>query len=296
MSDTYTYGEYFNISNCHCLTGYKPSIPNYPETPGWYPQIKPSVKEEEKDTVFTFISNEKFKPEEMPEKCVCASRERLNLAMSDTIYDCIVLVPITDDYLTDENHIINLGTIVSRLKDTHEICLVCPDKTNLKWYKEQYEYTFSEMRYPSEDYDKNPMYDAAMFKQLSEYEYSLCLSLNCMVNGDGNDLATFIEDSYDFIGAPLKEEDAMLHFNMPYEMCGYDEFSLKKNTVAIDICNLMKANKASEDFISYSKFNSTVAKITPISRCRLFAVRYSDKDFWLERNKNTEPFGFIYNI
>lgn len=232
----------------------------------------------------------------MPDKCVCASKERLALSKTTIIYDCIVLVHITKEYLTNENHIINLGIIVNNLKSTHEICLVCPEELNIIWYTQQYEYTFSEMRYPKEDYEKNPMYDSAMFKMLEEYEYSLCLTLDCMLNADGLKLSEFIERGFDYIAAPLNREKTKEIFDIDGEMCGYDEFSLKRNLTAVDVCNLIKANKASEDFISYSKFNAKVARMTPISICRLFAFKASEKAYWMNRNENKEPFGFIYNI
>lgn len=296
MSETYTYGDYFNISNCHCLNSYKPSIPNYPETPGWYPQIKPSKDNKVKDTEFIFISNDIFNPSELPKKCVCASKEALGLAQMTTIYDCIVLIHIYSEYLTKNDHIINLGIIVNNLRDTHEICLVCKDDLDISWYKEQYNYTFSEMRYPSEEYTSNPMYDAALFKKLEQYEYSLCLTLDCMLNGNGEMLSTFIERDFDYIAAPFNKETTKSLFNIDGEMCGYDEFSLKRNKTAIDICNLIKANKAPENYISYSNYNAKIARMTPISVCRLFAFPASEKDYWMSRNDGKEPFGFIYNI
>lgn len=195
-----TYGEYFNVSKCPCLSNYIPAS-KVEEVPCiWYPYGPCEKKEDEEEKkelvdVFEFKSNEKFKPADYSSDiCACLSKEEIERQKHiGTIYDCIITIRVFGEMLLDENEFINLGLIVQKFRDTHEICLIGKESLDLSWYNETYDYDFSVIRYKDE-YEENPYMDSRFYNCfIEDYDYILRVDLNCQINGSVEELTSFIE-------------------------------------------------------------------------------------------------------
>lgn len=302
-----TYGDYFNVSNCPCLKNYK-SKPVAEVPCIWYPYSPCGPVNEDEEPVnnenpFSFESNGKFKPEELSsDKCTCLSKEeKARLEYKGPVYDCIIMIQIENEQLSDEKEMNHLQIVVDKFKDTHEICLLCKESLNTVWYNEHYGYDFSIMNI-RDDYEERPYMDSRLYNALRDYEYMLRVGLNCEIMGDSEDLCLFMERKQDYISAPFTREEVKDKCGIDGIFCGYGDLSLRKICIASDVCNILKnvdvvehckVNDDEDSVFSFGVF--AFKKCCLMNLSRMFAIADNDnKEYWMEKNNYGEPFGYIH--
>ncbi len=193
----------------------------------------------------------------------------------------------------------NTKNNIDKLKNSYDICLLCPEKLNVSSLKTTFCCDFLIAAFPNKYFISKESYSFLLeqpdfYKRFFAWEYMLIIQEDVFIFKDSTVLNEFIRYGYMYIGGPWTSEYCMRSaMKINSEMTGNGGLSLRNTKGLADMLSKsehknLNLKTVEDQYISYMLYNEKVS--CPVDISKKFSID-NDYKFWHNRLNGDYPFG-----